>query len=97
MGLHTDANLVWVVADTVVYLWRHGSTVATNDGGTTMGGDAAGGGSNSSWGGVPSLPRGVGEDVCSFSVPSGQCVVGVGVVRPKRGEFLGHYVRCLFV
>lgn len=48
--------------------------------------DAAAGG-GSTWGGVPSLPRRMSEDVCSFRVPSGQCIVGVGVVRPKKGEF----------
>jgi hypothetical protein len=26
------------------------------------------------------------EDFCSFAVPSGQCVVSVGLVHPKKGE-----------
>lgn len=87
MGLATEANLVWVACDGDLFLWRHGggqSDVMSSQGGES---DAAGGGTGNSWGGVPSLPRQMCEDVCSFSVPSGQCVVGVGVVRPKKGEF----------
>lgn len=95
MGLFAQANLVWVACDGVLFLWRHGSNNGynANNAGGSMGdrgeSDAAagGGGSCNSWGGVPSLPRQMSEDVCSFNVPSGQCVVGVGVVRPKRGEF----------
>lgn len=26
------------------------------------------------------------EDFCSFAVPTGQCVVSVGLVKPKKGE-----------
>lgn len=93
MGLFTQANLVWVACDGVLFLWRHGSNHRSANAGGNVGdrgeSDAAagGGGSCNSWGGVPSLPRQMSEDVCSFSVPSGQCVVGVGVVRPKKGEF----------
>ena len=83
MGLFTEANLVWIACDNMLYLWRHGSTLTKS---RAYESDAAAGG-GSSWGGVPSLPRTTGEDVCSFSVPSGQCVVGVGIVRPKKGKF----------
>ena len=31
------------------------------------------------------VPGGM-EDFCSFTVPTGQCVVSVGLVRPKKGE-----------
>ena len=27
------------------------------------------------------------EDFCSYAVPSGQCIVSVGLVRPKKGEY----------
>jgi hypothetical protein len=28
------------------------------------------------------------EDVCSFKVGGGQGIVGVGLVRPKKGEWM---------
>lgn len=31
------------------------------------------------------VPGGM-EDFCSFTVPTGQCVVSVGLVKPKKGE-----------
>ena len=91
MGLYTEANLVWVACDSVLFLWRHhgSSSSSSSYGGYESDAAAGGGGGGSSmWGGVPSLPRRMSEDVCSFRVPSGQCIVGVGVVRPKRGELL---------
>jgi hypothetical protein len=86
MGLHPPSNLVWVACDGTLYLWRYGSSVDESKGESDA---AAGVGGRVEWGGVPTVNRGsVMEDVCSFSVGSGQCVVGVGVVRPKRGEFV---------
>ena len=107
MGLFPEANLVWVVCDKVLFLWRHASACSGGDdrggGGRGYESDAAAG-SAASWGGVPSLPRKVlSEDLCSFTVPSGQCIVGVGLVRPKKGEFVssldgGHFcTNCLWL
>lgn len=31
------------------------------------------------------VPGGM-EDFCSFTVPTGQCIVSVGLVKPKKGE-----------
>lgn len=31
------------------------------------------------------VPGGM-EDFCSFTVPTGQCIVSVGLVRPRKGE-----------
>ncbi|KAL3774656.1 hypothetical protein HJC23_002465, partial [Cyclotella cryptica] len=95
MGLFSEANLVWVVCDSVLFLWRHASGVV--GGGSGNESDAAAGRA-ASWGGVPSLPRQVlSEDLCSFSVPSGQCIVGVGLVRPKRGVFKESVEWCIIV
>jgi len=37
------------------------------------------------------------EDFCSFAVPSGQCVVSVGLVRPKKGVFKEVVEWCIVV
>lgn len=33
------------------------------------------------------VPGGM-EDFCSFTVPTGQCIVSVGLVKPKKGEIM---------
>ena len=39
------------------------------------------------WSSNASTTPGGAEDFCSFTVPTGQCVVSVGLVRPKKGEW----------
>ena len=45
----------------------------------TLRGRGGGGGGNGDDGSA--------EDFCSYAVPSGQCIVSVGLVRPKKGEY----------
>ena len=84
MGILPETNMVWVSIDDYLYLWEYdcqdglssssvSTTVTGNDGINKVRGTAS--------------MTGGGEDFVCFQVPSGQCVVSVGLVKPKLGEF----------
>ena len=72
MGIFPEANLVWLSADEKLFLWSYKSDDGDLD-------------RPLSWGAVPSSALDNREDFCSFSVPSGQCILSVGIVCPKKG------------
>jgi hypothetical protein len=72
MGLLPRASLAWMSVDERMYVWQCSDDHSGGNGGGGAAASAVGGGSA--------------EDVCSFSVPSGQCIVSVGLVRPKKGK-----------
>eukprot|EP00984_Skeletonema_dohrnii_P038704 scaffold42248_cov150-Skeletonema_dohrnii-CCMP3373.AAC.1 len=74
MGLLPEANLVWVTSDDKLFLWSYNSTSNTFDG-------------KNGWGTSSNNNNPINEDYCSFTVPSGQCIVSVGLVRPKSNVF----------
>lgn len=77
MGILPQGNMIWISVDDRLFLWEYGSSL---EGETfSSSGISAGWSSSSS--------SGNGDFVC-FRVPSGQCVVSVGLVKPKKGEFL---------
>ena len=76
MGLLPEANLVWLSADEKLFLWSY----KLSDGGMDRDANLS-----SSWGSAMPSSFDKREDFCSFSVPSGQCIVTVGLVRPKKG------------
>jgi len=101
MGILPEGNMAWVSVDDALYLWEYGSvehhTAATSTGGTGMttsmsmsmmnvngGGGGGGGGRNK-------------EDFVCFKVPSGQCVVSAGIVKPKSGVFKDKVEWCIVV
>lgn len=51
-GLLSEAGLVWLSVDNVLYLWSYEG----------------------------------GDDFCSFDKTHGQCIVSVGIVKPKKGK-----------
>ncbi|KAL7467449.1 hypothetical protein ACHAXS_007692 [Conticribra weissflogii] len=77
MGIFPEANLVWLSSDSKLFLWSYKSHLGEEDSDT----------STSAWGAMPKTggpdDR---EDFCSFSVPNEQCIITVGLVRPKKGE-----------
>jgi len=91
MGLLPEANLVWVTSDDKLFLWSYNSN---NSGG----GSDKNAGSTNSWGNTPKQSSSstsssafnntssINENYCSFTVPSGQCIVSVGLVRPKSNN-----------
>ena len=77
MGILPQGNMVWVSVDDALYLWEYGSLERKSGMGSNINGrNAPGGGGEGR------------EDFVCFKVPSGQCVVSVGLVKPKKGEFL---------
>ena len=65
-GLLSEAGLVWLSVDNVLYLWSYEG----------------------------------GDDFCSFDKTHGQCIVSVGIVKPKKGKLeilMGEKEICLFV
>ena len=70
MGILPHANMVWVSVDDALYLWEYGSGVGVSS--SRVGVSNSGGGEGS-------------DDFVCFKVPSGQCVVSVGLVKPKQG------------
>ena len=71
MGLLPRAGLAWLSVDERLYVWSYDATLRGRGGG--------GSGGNGDDGSA--------EDFCSYAVPSGQCIVSVGLVRPKKGEY----------
>ena len=71
MGLLPRAGLAWLSVDERLYVWSYDATLRGRGG--------RGGGGNGDDGSA--------EDFCSYAVPSGQCIVSVGLVRPKKGEY----------
>jgi len=100
MGLLPEANLVWVTSDDKLFLWSYNSS--SNNGGGSSSGDMNNGATTTtttnSWG--RNTPKqssssatfhttsssSIHENYCSFTVPSGQCIVSVGLVRPKSNN-----------
>ncbi|KAL7539306.1 hypothetical protein ACHAXR_009165, partial [Thalassiosira sp. AJA248-18] len=103
MGLLPEANLVWLSADEKLYLWSYKGGVANTD----TNNNAGGGGGGLFGSPFPSSGKGTGggsggytnssEDYCSFTVPSGQCIVSIGLVRAKPGVFTSNVQWCLVV
>ena len=95
MGLLPEANLVWMTCDDTLFLWSYKKF---DNNGNSDSSDS------SSWSssiiGGPSTPRNnnnTEEDYCSFTVPSGQCIVSIGLVKPKHGVFKKEVKWCLVV
>ena len=74
MGILPQGNMVWVSVDDALYLWEYGDSLDV--GGSGMSGGSGSGGSGSN------------EDFVCFKVPSGQCIVSVGLVKPKQGMYI---------
>jgi len=78
MGILPDANMVWVSVDDALYLWEYDSSlVVVSSSGGQYGSSSSGSSSSGRYK----------EDFVCFKVPSGQCVVSVGIVPPKKGMF----------
>ena len=93
-----EANLVWVTSDAKLFLWSYqksggGAGGLFAPGGTTLGGGLYGvnnnnnisNSTNNSMGGETHGNNN--QDYCSFTVPSGQCIISVGLVKPKPNVF----------
>ncbi len=85
MGLLPEADLVWVTSDDKLFLWSYNSSSS----GATDG--------RHGWGTATSSTQSVNEDYCSFTVPTGQCIVSVGLVRPKSNVFTKAVEWCIVV
>jgi len=77
MGLLPQAGLAWLSVDERLYVWSYDAALRGHGGGSGWGGGGAGG------------EEGSAEDFCSYAVPSGQCIVSVGLVRPKKRKCCG--------
>ena len=91
MGLLPEANLVWLSADEKLFLWSYQATSTAfspsflNNVPSPLTTTTT----------TPTITdRGLSQnsnddkqDYCTFTVPSGQCIVSVGLVRPKPGVF----------
>ena len=84
MGLLPEADLVWVTSDDKLFLWSYNSTSST----------AA---TSSVATSTPLSSQTMNEDYCSFTVPSGQCIVSVGLVHPKSNVFTKSVEWCIVV
>ena len=69
MGLMAPADLAWIAVDEQLYLWSYAARTGFRSPSSGGGGAA---GANAS-------------QFCSFTVPTGECIVSVGLVRPKQG------------
>jgi hypothetical protein len=78
MGLFPEAQLAWMTTDDTVYLWAYHQSSGNING--IRSGSGAGGG--------------VENQFLEFKVPSGQPIVSVGLVPPKKGE-LGIILFCI--
>lgn len=88
MGILPQGNMVWVSVDDALYLWEYGGSLSLDNYSYSNSnfsysyngsyGDGSGAG-----GGLGGHSR---DDFVCFRVPSGQCIVSVGLVRPKRGK-----------
>ena len=79
MGLLPEGNMVWVSVDDALYLWEYGGgSLNSNKSGNTGGGGSGNEGREK-------------KDFVEFKVPSGQCVVSVGIVRPKPGKWVEEF------
>mmetsp|Transcript_15304 Transcript_15304/g.21838 ORF Transcript_15304/g.21838 Transcript_15304/m.21838 type:complete len:2089 (+) Transcript_15304:174-6440(+) len=83
MGLFPEANLSWMSVDDKLYLWEYGDSYRSGQ--TAMNGVSS-----------SEVGRRRDDFVC-FSVPSGQCIVSVGLVKPKIGVFKRVVEWCLVV
>ena len=91
MGLLPQAGLAWMSVDERLYVWSYDAALRGHGGGS---GDGGGGG----------YGDGSAEDFCSYAVPSGQCIVSVGLARPKKSELYwyccqagGQLVICIWI
>jgi len=86
MGIFPEANLVWLSSDDKLFLWSYKSHL----------GEGALDTATSAWGSVPGTASlDDREDFCSFSVPNEQCIITVGLVRPKKGVFKDSVEWCI--
>lgn len=72
MGLMAPADLAWITVDDQLYLWSY-------DARTGFGSPSRSTSTTSTAAAVSP------KQFCSISVPTGECIVSVGLVRPKRG------------
>ena len=70
MGLMAPADLAWITVDDQLYLWSY---------------DARTGFCSPSRSATTTSTAVNPKQFCSISVPTGECIVSVGLVRPKRG------------
>ena len=83
MGLLPDANLVWLTRDDTLFLWSYDTSSST----TTTPNIGNSNNNNNEL-----------ENYCSFTVPSGQCIVSVALVHPKSNVFNMKFVEwCIVV
>lgn len=78
MGLLPQAGLAWMSVDERLYVWSYDAALRGHGGGSGWGSSGGSGGGGHD--------EGSAEDFCSYAVPSGQCIVSVGLVRPKKSE-----------
>ena len=97
MGLLPQANLVWLTCDDTLYLWSYKSAIVADKGDTRSWGGR--GGLNNTPTTTPSnsSTSSSSEEYCSFTVPSGQCIVSIGLVKPKPNIFKKEITWCLVV
>ena len=93
MGLLPEANLVWVTSDDKLFLWSYNSG---NDGSWGNNTPKQSFNNNNNNSNISSSTQN-NEDYCSFTVPSGQCIVSVGLVRPKSNVFTTAVEWCIVV
>ena len=91
MGLLPEANLVWLSADEKLFLWSYqatntafSSSFLNNVSSPLMTTKTT---TTTTVGGLSQSSNKDKHDYCTFTVPSGQCIVSVGLVRPKPGVF----------
>ena len=77
MGILPQGNMIWISVDDRLFLWEYGREL---EAGTFESGGSGNGN------GTAGAARTSGDFVC-FRVPSGQCVVSVGLVKPKKGMY----------
>ena len=103
MGLLPEDNLVWVTSDAKLFLWSYkksgggagagglfapgGTTTASSSGGGLYGVNNNNNISNTNTMGGETMNGNNNQDYCSFTVPSGQCIISVGLVKPKPNVF----------
>jgi len=91
MGLLTDVQLVWCSVDDKLYLWSYKNSCSESDKG---GGFATSSTPRAGKGGEGVSNK---DEYCSFTIPSGQCIVSVGLVKPKKNVFKSQVKWCLVV
>jgi len=96
MGVSSEANLVWLTSDDKLFLWSYDSSSSSHDSSSKKWGTSTNTTTTTTNDGHNNY-QDTRQDYCRFTVPSGQCIVSVAIVRPKSNVFTNRVQWCVVI